>query len=829
MGISTTQRTEVSAVTPSTPTFEASLAGGMPPTPSTPTEVAVGPSPPGGGVIERNILGLLSSQVATWLITLVSLVVVPRRLGAQDVGRLGFATAFVAFFTLIGLLGTNTFLVKTVARDRSKVGPYVLNTLVMKLYLCGILSAVAIALAYVLGPVFDYGQETKVLIAVMCIGMTFAVLNDALLAGLQGMERMARAAGWAAIGHYVGTGLGLLVVLTSRSLFSYAFALTLISVVPAFANAYAMWPHLRHAGPIRLDLWRQIARGGLPFLVWASFLLIYGTIDIPLLQALSNEETVGWYTTAYRWVSTPVFIASVVLTAFLPSLSTDAHNNPAKFAARTNGALRVVFMVTAPLAIGAALVAGDAISLAYESDFQRAVPVLQILAIHIPFAAMSMVLGMALIASDRQKRWVIVGRARRPDEPVVQPGGYPLRRADIPERRHRRRRDHRRHRAADDRWGALPAPPGHPGPRHRVVHTQVRRGRRARWCPQSSSPTRSLRSRPTSARDSWWRSSVSAPKSPSGSSFTSWLPSPCGLFSRRRARLRTSCARRTAPTPDKATKKRGVTMPDTPLHGSKHLSAVICTRNRPDKIGNAVASVLANDHTDFDLTVIDQSTTDATERCWPRSRPADPRLRYIHTAEAGLSRAYNTGVRRTTGDVIAFTDDDCVVPTDWLTSVANAFAAEPDGDLLYGRVVPLGSGNDDAVLTPLPRHPEARSAEPGRRVQGLRHGRQLRRPSPAVRFDRTVRRGARRRRPVALVAGLRPRLPHLPGGPRHSAAPRGDAAPRRAPGARGLGVTAAQLRHRRRRVLFEARAVRRPIRPVAADPASSSTRGAGGS
>lgn len=409
MGISTTQRIEVSAVPPSTPTSEASPAGRMPPAPSTPAAVEEAPRPSGGGVIERNILGLLSSQVATWLITLVSLVVVPRRLGAQDVGRLGFATAFVAFFTLIGLLGTNTFIVKTVARDRSKVGPYVLNAIVLKLYLCGLLSAVAIALAYVLGPVFDYGQDTKVLVAIMCIGMTFAVLNDALLAGLQGLERMARAAAWAAIGHYVGTGLGLYVVLTSRSLFAYAFALTLIGFVPAIANAYAMWPHLRHAGPVSFDLWKQIARGGLPFLVWASFLLIYGTIDIPLLQALSNEETVGWYTTAYRWVSTPVFIASVVLTAFLPSLSTDAHNNPAKFAARTNGALRVVFMVTAPLAVGAALVAGDAISLAYEADFARAVPVLQILAIHIPFAAMSMVLGMALIASDRQKRWVVVG------------------------------------------------------------------------------------------------------------------------------------------------------------------------------------------------------------------------------------------------------------------------------------------------------------------------------------------------------------------------------------------------------------------------------------
>ena len=43
-----------------------------------------------------------------------------------------------------------------------------------------------------------------------------------------------------------------------------------------------------------------------------------------------------------------------------------------------------------------------------------------------------------------------------------------------------------------------------------------------------------------------------------------------------------------------------------------HVSAVICTRNRPDLIGNAVASVLANTYPSFDLLVVDQSDDDRT-------------------------------------------------------------------------------------------------------------------------------------------------------------------------------------------------------------------------
>jgi glycosyltransferase involved in cell wall biosynthesis len=122
-------------------------------------------------------------------------------------------------------------------------------------------------------------------------------------------------------------------------------------------------------------------------------------------------------------------------------------------------------------------------------------------------------------------------------------------------------------------------------------------------------------------------------------------------------------------------------MPSTTL-----ISVVICTRNRPDLIGNAVASVLANDHPSFDVLVVDQST-DARTGEIVRGLGADaPNLRYLHTSKAGLSRAYNIGIRETGGQILAFTDDDCIAPTNWITTVAKAFAAEPEGELLYGQV-----------------------------------------------------------------------------------------------------------------------------------------------
>ena len=131
------------------------------------------------------------------------------------------------------------------------------------------------------------------------------------------------------------------------------------------------------------------------------------------------------------------------------------------------------------------------------------------------------------------------------------------------------------------------------------------------------------------------------------------------------------------------------------------VSAVICTRNRPDKIGTAIASVLANAYPDFDLTVVDQSTNDETEAIVNRVARSDGRIRYLRMSTSGLSRAYNHAISNTTGPILAFTDDDCIAPSDWIDKIVAAFDEQRDGELLYGQVVPAYPEDGGYALTPL--------------------------------------------------------------------------------------------------------------------------------
>jgi glycosyltransferase involved in cell wall biosynthesis len=130
------------------------------------------------------------------------------------------------------------------------------------------------------------------------------------------------------------------------------------------------------------------------------------------------------------------------------------------------------------------------------------------------------------------------------------------------------------------------------------------------------------------------------------------------------------------------------------------VDVVMCTRNRAHSIAPAVRSVLASDYPNFTLTIIDQSTSSDTKDAIDAVAGADPRLHYVHTEIAGLSRAYNLGVRETSADLLAFTDDDCIVPDDWLRKIVAAFEAEPDAVLLYGQVVPFEESGEKFHQTP---------------------------------------------------------------------------------------------------------------------------------
>jgi GT2 family glycosyltransferase len=120
---------------------------------------------------------------------------------------------------------------------------------------------------------------------------------------------------------------------------------------------------------------------------------------------------------------------------------------------------------------------------------------------------------------------------------------------------------------------------------------------------------------------------------------------------------------------------------------SPALSVVVATRNRGAAVARAAASVLANLQPELELLVVDQSDDGSTEAALEPLR-SDPRLRYLRSRTAGLTRARNEGIAAATAPLVAITDDDCEVTADWAASAVEALQSDARIAIVFGNVVP---------------------------------------------------------------------------------------------------------------------------------------------
>jgi glycosyltransferase involved in cell wall biosynthesis len=125
------------------------------------------------------------------------------------------------------------------------------------------------------------------------------------------------------------------------------------------------------------------------------------------------------------------------------------------------------------------------------------------------------------------------------------------------------------------------------------------------------------------------------------------------------------------------------------------ISVLLCTRNRGDKIINAVDSILENSYKNFELIIVDQSSDDKTKTAIETY--SDSRIRYIRSQTVGLSRSRNIAIRESLSDIVAFTDDDCIVDREWLASIMKEYGSDSSVMGVYGRVLPYGKGEPSMV------------------------------------------------------------------------------------------------------------------------------------
>ena len=106
------------------------------------------------------------------------------------------------------------------------------------------------------------------------------------------------------------------------------------------------------------------------------------------------------------------------------------------------------------------------------------------------------------------------------------------------------------------------------------------------------------------------------------------------------------------------------------------VSVILPTFNRAHKIARAVASVLYQAFSDYEILVVDDGSGDATPEALT---PFLPRIRSIvHSKNLGVSAARNTGIRESDSPLVAFLDSDDYWLPEKLATQVSFFSKHPE-------------------------------------------------------------------------------------------------------------------------------------------------------
>lgn len=114
------------------------------------------------------------------------------------------------------------------------------------------------------------------------------------------------------------------------------------------------------------------------------------------------------------------------------------------------------------------------------------------------------------------------------------------------------------------------------------------------------------------------------------------------------------------------------------------ISVGICTRDRTDLLRLAIESLQQQDYSNFEIVVVDNCPSTVDTRKLAEELP----VRYSVEPQPGHSWARNKLIAEARGEILAFLDDDMVVPHDWLSAIAKGFA-DPSVMSVTGLVLPL--------------------------------------------------------------------------------------------------------------------------------------------
>lgn len=351
----------------------------------------------------KNSVALFLFAILTKVFGVIIAVLIARYLGVAALGTYAAVMALSLLLENMVPFGQPFVIMRQVARDRTNLLSFWLNTSVATFLLASVASCVLAVVIHLFVKDVEYATSAYI----VAIYLPMAGLFGIAVAFVQGLELMENLTLSALLGRMVGllalwfllkSGLGVAAAFIGHGLYQIVAFFILFWILRRKSDQQGVvqeikfdlaqcWTTLRISFPLAIQ---TLLRSGLDQL---------SVLIMPLLVAMA---IVGTFDAADRIRQISVMIVPIVTLSILPTLSRTIISNRENTVALMETALKLLQMVILPFVVFVAIAADQIIPVIYGSGYEASIPVLRIVVWAQIFFVIDAVLNQNLLASNNE-------------------------------------------------------------------------------------------------------------------------------------------------------------------------------------------------------------------------------------------------------------------------------------------------------------------------------------------------------------------------------------------------------------------------------------------
>ncbi|KKP70324.1 hypothetical protein A2X44_01270 [candidate division CPR3 bacterium GWF2_35_18] len=328
-------------------------------------------------VFNNSTILLLTNVIGKVALALVG-IIIARKLGSGELGKLAYAASVIAILDSISTFGLNIFTIRQIPKiEIDKVNNYQSQIFTLRF----LVNFIFTLLFFLYTQIFILDGTIRVLFNVLNFASLINVYSSHWIILYRVKENM-KYEGILRIFDSVFYGLiGIVLVLNGFGVTYLVYTMFGISIIKALFCHFTLRKETNYSIRFvfgRVD-WINIMRGTFPFALMTIIGIIYYRVDTIFIEIFLGLSFVGFYSASYKIMETFKIIPEILSTTVFPTLSQNLYKNSPLVLKSTNQLLKWLNVFAFPLAVGGTLLADKGILFLYGDQFAPAIVVMQIL------------------------------------------------------------------------------------------------------------------------------------------------------------------------------------------------------------------------------------------------------------------------------------------------------------------------------------------------------------------------------------------------------------------------------------------------------------------